>query len=180
MSKIYTGFGDNGKTRRLDGKIVKKNDPIIEVNGIIDECNSTIGIIRSINKNELLETILKKIQNKLFIAGAEVSSFNIDSTTKIKRNDIKEIEEIIDDIDLDLDKLSNFILPAGNLSSSHLHLARSVCRKIERSLIEINYDQHSKNYLLPFFNRLSDLFFVLARYANKIDKMKDEIWDNKN
>ncbi|MFL2859434.1 MAG: ATP:cob(I)alamin adenosyltransferase [Pontiellaceae bacterium] len=117
MVKIYTGFGDYGETRRYDGKTVKKNDPIIELNGIIDECNSVIGIARSFNKDNNLEKILKKIQNKLFTAGSEVSSFNSPSKITIKYDDILKIEEIIDNIDSELDKLKNFILPSGNLLS---------------------------------------------------------------
>lgn len=180
MSKIYTGFGDNGKTRRLDGATVPKNDPIIELNGIIDECNSIIGIVRGYNKENFLDEILKEIQNKLFIAGTEVSSLNSYSKFKIKNNDINRIERIIDDIESELEPLTNFILPSGSLLSTHLHLARTVCRKIERKLIKANNNQNSKNFLFPFFNRLSDLFFVLSRYANKIDNKKDEIWNNKN
>ena len=178
MVKIYTRFGDHGETRRYDGKTVKKNDPIIELNGIIDECNSIIGIARSFNKDNNLEKILKKIQSKLFTAGSEVSSFNSPSKITIKYEDILQIEKIIDNIDSELDKLKNFILPSGNLLSSHLHLARSTCRKVERSLVKIDFDQNKKNYLIPYFNRLSDLFFVLARYANKINNNSDEIWNN--
>lgn len=177
MSKIYTRNGDQGKTTRLDGEIVYKNDVIISLNGLIDECNSIIGITRSSIENDKIDKILKKIQEKLFVAGLEVSSRGQYKKIKfICKKDVQEVEKIIDNIECDLKPLSNFILPSGGKSSAHLHYTRSMIRKLERKLLNLEYNWLSKSFLISYFNRLSDMFFVLARYESHINGHSDEIW----
>ena len=179
MPKIYTRTGDHGFTKRLDGEHVPKNDVIIELNGIIDECNSLLGIIRSHNNESNIEKILKKFQSELFIAGVEVSSNGkSNKITYLNLEHINQIEKNIDWIEEKLDPLTHFILPTGNIISSYLHYARAKSRSIERKISEIKLKWIKDSHLQAYFNRLSDVLFVMARYANKKDNIRDEIWSN--
>ncbi len=179
MPKIFTKTGDKGETGRLDGTRVPKNDPVIEVNGTIDECNSLIGVARSFVNDEPLDAILKDFQSQLIVAGAEVT--NAGSSTRvpiITEADIQSLEELIDELEKGLPKLTNFILPAGGKASAHLHLARTASRKVERRLVALRKTIEVNPVLLAYFNRLSDTLFVLARHAAKLSGNGDEVWLN--
>ncbi len=159
MGRIYTKTGDQGLTGRLDGTRVPKNDPLIEVNGAIDECNSTLGIARSFNGDERLDGILEQFQKTLLVVGSEPEN------TAISDADIRALENLIDELDAKLPPLTSFILPAGGKVSAHLHLARTLARKVERRLVALQETTATNPILLAYFNRLSDALFVLARRA---------------
>ena len=179
MPKIYTRTGDHGFTKRLDGEHVPKNDIIVELNGIIDELNCLLGIIRSYNKDLKIEKILKKFQSELFIVGVEVSSNGkSNKISYLNLEHINQIEKNIDWIEKKLDPLTHFILPAGNIISSYLHYARAKSRSIERKISEIKLKWIEDGHLQAYFNRLSDVLFVMARYVNKKNNVRDEIWNN--
>ncbi len=179
MSKIFTKTGDKGETGRFDGSRVPKDDPLIEVNGAIDECNSAIGLARAYVDDEVFSTILKKFQGQLLVAGSEVTNVgHNDRLPFISDDNITQMETLIDDIEEELEPLTSFILPAGGKASAHLHVARAASRKVERRLVTLRESMEVNSVLLAYFNRLSDTLFVLARYAAKLDGNDDEVWVN--
>lgn len=176
--KIYTKRGDSGKTSLFGGQRVAKNNLRIEAYGTIDELNSIAGQARSGKPHQKVASVLKTIQNQLFVLGADLAT-PPDSKTKIDRisaEDVKKTEEFIDELQEELPALKNFILPGGSPSAATIHVARTVCRRAERRCIEL----HSKDEISPeipqYLNRLSDLLFVLARYQNKKANISEEAW----
>ncbi|MCF7864818.1 MAG: cob(I)yrinic acid a,c-diamide adenosyltransferase [Kiritimatiellales bacterium] len=179
MVKIFTKTGDKGETGRFDGTRVPKNDPLIEVNGAIDECNSIIGIARSFNGDARLDGILKQFQTLLIVSGSEVTNVNRDDRLPfITEENIQALEDLIDELEAEIPPLRNFILPAGGTVSAHLHLARTASRKVERRLVTLQETVEINPTLLAYFNRLSDTLFVLARHAAHQDGGSDEVWKN--
>ncbi len=179
MVKIFTKTGDKGETGRFDGTRVPKNDPLIEVNGTIDECNSLMGVARSYNEDKRLDSILHNFQSLLIVAGSEVTNVEHDDRLPfITDGDIQSMEDLIDELEEELEPLTNFILPAGGKVSAHLHLARTASRKVERRLVTLCGTTEVNPVLLAYFNRLSDTLFVLARYAAKSSGNGDEVWVN--
>ncbi len=179
MPKIFTKTGDKGETGRFDGTRVPKNDPLIEVNGTIDECNSLIGLARSYVEDAQLDEVLRAFQSQLIIAGSEVTNVKHDKRLPfISEDDITAMEKLIDEIEELLPPLTNFILPAGGKASAHLHLARIASRKVERRLVDLRETTEVNPVLLAYFNRLSDTLFVLARHAARLSGHEDEIWTN--
>lgn len=196
--KIYTKRGDSGKTD-LFGMAKKINKSSIRVSayGEIDELNSVIGLIRatlttnkSKNKNPTLkknykniEKVLEKIQNDLFIIGTDLATPKINKKhnklSKIKKigtKDINKIEKTIDDCSKNLEPLKNFILPGGSILASLFHISRTICRRAERTTVELNEKEDINKNIIPYLNRLSDLLFVFARISNKLLKIKDIKW----
>ncbi len=179
MVKIFTKTGDKGETGRFDGARVPKNDPLIEVNGSIDECNSFIGVARSFTEDGRLDAILRGFQSLLIVCGAEVTNVKNDGRLPFVTNaDIQALEDLIDDLEEGLSPLTQFILPAGGKVSAHLHLARTASRKVERRLVALQETMEVNKTLLAYFNRLSDTLFVLARHAAHQDGGTDEVWVN--
>jgi len=179
MVKVFTKTGDKGQTGRFDGTRVPKNDPLIEVNGTIDECNSMIGVARSFNDDTRLDEILKHFQSLLIVSGSEVTNVESDERLPfITDADTKALEDLIDELEAEIPPLTQFILPAGGKASAYLHLARTASRKVERRLVTLQETVAVNKTLLAYFNRLSDTFFVLARYAAHMDGGADEVWTN--
>lgn len=179
MPKIFTKTGDKGETGRFDGSRVPKNDPQMEVQGSIDECNSALGLARAYIADEQLNSILKNFQSLLLVAGSEVTNIAGDERLPfITDGNIKALEELIDDVEEELTPLTNFILPAGGKAAGHLHIARAASRNVERRLVTLRGTADVNPVLLAYFNRLSDTLFVLARYASKLDGIADEVWVN--
>lgn len=176
--KIYTKSGDNGTTRLVDGSCVEKFNPRVEAYGSVDELNSVLGVIRSAlaekngNPQNMLSPLnqnLEKIQNHLFNAGSLLASEKKETFQKLPQitdAHISQLENWIDSATADLPPLTHFILPGGSPIASHLHVARTSCRRAERRAAEIHADQdHYKNVLI-YLNRLSDLLFTWARWVN--------------
>jgi cob(I)alamin adenosyltransferase len=186
--KIYTKTGDRGETSLFGGKRVSKNDPRIEAYGTVDELNSVIGIVRSVLSSHLgvpgskrsiksLDMILGKIQNSLFVLGADLAApGNIKSNAirRISSKDCIALEKLIDEIEVQLPTLKSFVIPGGSKEAALLHFARTVCRRAERHVVAIR--KETSEHTIIFLNRLSDLLFVLARYANIIAGVKDVPW----
>ncbi|MBP8975356.1 MAG: cob(I)yrinic acid a,c-diamide adenosyltransferase [Bacteroidetes bacterium] len=179
--KIYSKTGDNGDTSLFGGSRVPKYDIRIETLGAIDEFNAFIGIVISFHPPEKIGEILKQIQSDLFIASAELSSKEPNSKIpRLQEHQILALEKFIDSIDTLLPPLSSFIIPGGSIIAAHLHAARSICRRAERTLSLLASKESLNPLLLIYFNRCSDLLFVLARYANKIAKMPESEWHPSN
>jgi cob(I)alamin adenosyltransferase len=179
--KIYTKTGDDGTTGLFGGKRVKKDAALIEAYGTVDELNSMLGVVRSLNRNKELDQILAKLQTDLFVLSAELAASREEDGTRsiiprIGEEHVEVLEARIDEIETELSPLKNFLFPAGSVAASHLHLARAVCRRAERRTVKLARREAVGNFVVKYLNRLSDLLFVLARLANKIDGMKEEKW----
>jgi cob(I)alamin adenosyltransferase len=178
--KIYTGFGDKGRTRLFGGTVVDKDHLRIQVYGTLDELNSVIGLAISFEVDKALEKQLIEIQNDIFRISSILASPDEKSKKNLKQSvsqdDVNKIERWIDTLDEQLPVLKNFILPGGSKSASFLHLARTVCRRAERHLNTLSKTVNINGRIVIYINRLSDLFFVMARYANKEAHVEDVLW----
>ena len=179
--KIYTKTGDKGQTGLLGGVRVSKNDLRIEAYGTVDELNSFIGLALTEAKDNEVKKLLKKIQNTLFVLGSDLSTPDNEKNKshkvfRISKTNYEEIEKEIDKFDGGLDELRNFILPGGSKSAALLHICRTICRRAERHVVVLNNIVNLNSDIIILLNRLSDLFFVLARYENKISGIKDIEW----
>lgn len=174
--KIYTKIGDEGKTTFFGCGLVKKDDPRIEALGALDELNSVIGVTLCYVEDKELKTILKKIQNDLFQAGADLvgSALEKESIPRIKDVHIKEMEADIDQLEEKLGMPKKFILPGGTISSAFLHLCRSITRRAERSLVKAKDSININPEMMKYVNRLSDFLYVLARQANKESEVDEQ------
>ena len=173
LTKIYTRTGDKGKTGLADGSRVDKFNARIESLGNIDELNSIIGIILIEKLPADKKTILEKIQHDLFDIGGELSIPNHMVIDEVK---INFLENSLDEMNNDLPSLKEFILPGGCKASSFCHLARTVCRRVERNLFKLTQTEKVNESSLKYINRLSDFLFVLARFLNKTNEFSDVFW----
>lgn len=180
--KIYTKTGDKGDTGLIDGSRISKADLRIIAYGEVDEANSHIGlIISNIEKNSIFDDVKKillNVQQDLFVLGAELANPNTlkDDNMLVKREMISTIEKYIDNFEFELAPISNFILPGGSIESSLLHICRTVVRRAETSAVALAKEQKINQEILTYLNRISDLFFVLARVTNKRQKRNDIPW----
>ncbi len=174
LDKIYTRGGDKGLTSLGDGSRVQKSNIRIKAYGDIDEANSSIGVCIS-SSSKKIKDILLKIQNHLFDIGADLCfPEEWDRKVTITIEKINFLENEIDDINKNLEKLESFILPGGSQSSAFLHLSRSLVRRAERSIIELSDKERVNPDIIMYVNRLSDFLFVAARFENKKDG--DILW----
>ena len=176
LNKIYTKTGDKGSTSLGDGSRISKDALRVEAYGTIDEANSIIGIVRTFTKTSELITLdnfLGSIQNELFDLGAELSTPRSDklNSLSIVETQVYRIEEEIDQLNINLESLKSFVLPGGTPASSYLHQARTVIRRAERLMVSLSLTEKDavSEIALKYVNRLSDLCFVAARYANQTD-----------
>lgn len=177
--KIYTKTGDKGETSLFGGQRVWKDDLRIETYGTVDELNSFMGLTVTETQNKELEEVLKKIQNKLFTVGADLATPD-DKKIHIERvtqSFIEEAEKDIDYFSSKVPELREFILPGGTKVASLLHVCRTICRRAERNVIRLNKTVAINNNILVYLNRLSDLFFVLARFDNFVNGTPDIKWN---
>lgn len=180
--KIYTKTGDKGDTGLIDGSRISKSDLRIIAYGEVDEANSHIGlIISNIEKNSIFDDVKKillDVQQDLFVLGAELANPNTlkDDNMLVKREMISTIEKYIDNFESELAPISNFILPGGSIESSLIHICRTVVRRAETSAVALAKEQKINQEILTYLNRISDLFFVLARVTNKRQKRNDIPW----
>jgi len=181
--KIYTGFGDKGKTRLYGGEVVNKNHPRVEIYGTLDELNSWLGLIVSSENDNEVKEFLFKVQNDIFNISSIIATPDLKNQEKLRSKldefDCHSIEKFIDRINEKLNQLKNFILPGGCTLSSYYHISRTVCRRAERQMIKLVESNQINNDELIYLNRLSDLLFVLARNANKNESLDDVIWQSK-
>ena len=162
--KYYTGKGDKGETSTMKGR-VRKDDPIVEVIGELDELNSIIGVAIAFQKDKKVIKILKRIQDNLFTIGAQILS---DNSPKISEKHIRELENYADSFNIG--ELKKFILPGGSQTSSLLHYARAFTRSVERIMVKAGIDGNP----LAYINRLSSLLYVMSVYVAKKDRIKFE------
>jgi cob(I)alamin adenosyltransferase len=177
--KIYTKTGDKGTTGLYGGRRVSKDSPRISAYGDVDELNALLGVARSESRHEPIQKVLGEIQAHLFILGAELASPKPDNKIPVvTASHIDGLERQIDVITESLSPMKNFILPGGSKASAYLHLARTVCRRAERSVVHLSgLNQESvSDWVIVYLNRLSDFLFVLARLANQLENIPDIPW----
>ena len=178
-NKIYTKGGDKGETSLLGGTRVSKSHERVEAYGNLDELNSFIGLIRDQDINPHYRDVLGRIQEVLFISEALVARDPETETRELpvfREHDIHILEKEIDTMNDELPELRNFILPGGHTIVSYCHIARTVCRRAERSLISLNSNNQVDEIIIRFVNRLSDYLFVLARKTGKDLGKEERLW----
>ncbi|MDX9909702.1 MAG: cob(I)yrinic acid a,c-diamide adenosyltransferase [Mariniphaga sp.] len=180
MGKIYTKTGDDGTTGLVGGTRVKKFDARLEAYGTIDELNAAVGVIRSCDIPDTISSVLIEIQNRLFNIGSRLASDKkgdkITEKLSITEAHIAFLEKAIDEMDKDLPKLRQFILPGGDLASAYCHVARTVCRRAERRILAFADRGTIQPEIVKYINRLSDFLFVLARKMAAISGVHEEPW----
>lgn len=177
-NKVYTKKGDDGSTSLLSGRRISKMTSEIKAVGALDELNSFIGLLRSeLNHSE---ASFEMIQWNLFNAGSIIINDTDTKLLEITQEDSKILEDWMDRMNEELPVLKNFILPKGNRAVSLAHVCRTVCRRAEITVLEcIVLDNYMKlNPITIYLNRLSDFFFVMARYISHKDNIEETIWKN--
>ncbi|MEJ6680915.1 MAG: cob(I)yrinic acid a,c-diamide adenosyltransferase [Flavobacteriales bacterium] len=168
--KIYTKTGDKGTTSLLSGRRVNKNNIRIEAYGTVDELNSWIGVIRD-HSHERYHKNLITIQNELFTIGSQLAN-DPEKTASFKLPDINSesvlrLEQLMDELNVDLPEMKNFVLPGGHELVSFIHVARCVCRRAERRVVDLMENQGVEELIIKYINRLSDYLFVLSRACSQ-------------
>jgi cob(I)alamin adenosyltransferase len=187
ITRVYTRSGDQGDTGLVGGKRVPKDSLRIETYGTIDELNSIVGLARAFNNEvahttarDRLEEILKRLQNELFDLGSELATppeaFH-PGMFRVAAEDVQALERLMDDCQRDLDPLNSFVLPGGGTVSGFLHQSRTVCRRAERLVLRLGREEDIGSWPLRYLNRLSDLFFVLARWIGKHSGEAEYLWE---
>jgi cob(I)alamin adenosyltransferase len=187
ITRVYTRTGDHGETALVGGKRVAKDSPRIEAYGTIDELNSIVGLARAFNDEKVntsdahrfLDMVLRQIQDELFDLGSELATpadFFQEGMYRVGETEVKKIEQIIDGCQKELAPLKSFILPGGGKIGAYLHQCRTVCRRAERDILRLSRVESINDNVLKYVNRLSDLFFVLARWIGKQTGEGEYLW----
>ena len=175
IDKVYTRGGDKGKTSLGDGSRVPKTDKVIIALANIEELNANLGLVICKLPTEYKKIFLK-IQNDLFDLGADIiTPITKKNSLRINKSYISNLENQIDIILSKLPALKSFILPGGTEISSRIHISRTVCRRCEIAILELNKKKAVNSEILKYINRLSDFLFVVARNIN-IEKNKEVLW----
>ena len=175
--KIYTKTGDDGTTGLIGNKRVKKSNLRIATYGQVDELNAAIGIILSSKIGKDIRDLLIRIQNDLFVVGADLANPNLDNkSNRVTSEMVLFLEKEIDRLEENLPPITFFILPGGDMIASQVHLARAICRRTEIDVVKLSEVDKINNECLVYMNRLSDLLFVVARTINKRKKISDVAW----
>ena len=177
LNKIYTKTGDNGDTALGDGQRVLKNSLRVSAYGNVDELNASIGVI-TLYATKDLKRKLKNIQNDLFDLGADLCvpiSKESGQRLRVSKNQVKTIEAEIDEMNNVLEPLNSFVLPGGCKSATFLHLARTICRRAERSVVSLRSKEKINDNALVYLNRLSDWLFVASRVENQ-ENSTEVLW----
>ena len=180
--KIYTRTGDQGDTGLFGGGRVAKSHPRVAAYGDVDELNSLLGVVRATPPVGPFEPLLESIQRDLFSIGGQLATPDPAAVAKalakakLSGERVSEFERLIDEADAELPPLRAFILPAGTTKAATLHLARTVCRRAERSVVALAQESPVPELFVAYLNRLSDLLFTLARLTNHRDGVGDVTW----
>ncbi|MFW5431441.1 MAG: cob(I)yrinic acid a,c-diamide adenosyltransferase [Methylophilaceae bacterium] len=175
LSKIYTRTGDDGTTGLGDGSRVAKDSLRINAIGDVDELNTVIGILLTEPVSDSIRTCLTKVQHDLFNIGGEICMPDYEL---IKVEHISALENQLDTFNETLTPLKEFILPGGSRAAAYCHLARTVCRRAERTMYTLNNEEKLTEASMQYINRLSDLLFVLCRILNQDAGVSDVLWNN--
>jgi cob(I)alamin adenosyltransferase len=177
LSKIYTRTGDDGTTGLGDGSRVDKDSLRVEAYGTVDEANSAIGVILAVETVPgEVRRCLTIVQHDLFDLGGELC---IPGHKAIEADFIDRLEAELDQFNVDLPPLKDFILPGGGEAAAACHLARTIVRRAERRVNSLRRKEEVREEVLKYLNRLSDLLFVIARILSRAESGQEVIWDRK-
>lgn len=179
--KIYTKKGDQGETGLFRGGRVDKDSIRVSAYGTVDELNCHIGWVRTSGLNTRVENLLDRVQNDLFVVGADLAApidavEEGDKVTRLQSESQVFMELAIDEMEAELEPLRQFIIPGGTSHSAGLHIARAICRRAERAVVKLARAESVNKAILVYLNRLSDMLFVMARYQNKTAGVSDINW----
>ncbi|HET7041775.1 MAG TPA: cob(I)yrinic acid a,c-diamide adenosyltransferase [Gemmatimonadales bacterium] len=180
--KIYTKTGDAGDTGLFGGGRVPKDHLRVQAYGDVDELNSVLGVVRATAPTPLFDPLIESIQRDLFSLGGHLATPHPEKVRKaLEKAELSEarvtlFEKTIDEADAELPPLKAFVLPAGTPKAAALHLARTTCRRAERSIVALARAEEVPPLFLAYVNRLSDLLFTLARLANHREGKGDVTW----
>jgi len=180
--KIYTKTGDTGDTGLFGGGRVAKDHPRVAAYGDVDELNSSLGVVRATAPRPFFDALLESVQRDLFAIGGHLATPDPARVAKalekaeLSQERVEAFERLMDDADQELPPLRAFVLPAGTPKAASLHLARTVCRRAERSVVRLSHEAEVPELFIVYLNRLSDLLFTLARLANHRDGAGDVTW----
>lgn len=180
--KIYTRTGDQGDTGLFGRGRVPKDHPRVAAYGEVDELNSALGVVRATEPAGFYDPLFESIQRDLFAIGGQLAAPDPEPVAKalakanLPGERVVALERIIDEADQELPALKAFVLPAGTPKAAALHLARTVCRRAERSLVHLARESQVPPSFIVYLNRLSDLLFTLARLANHRNGRGDVTW----
>lgn len=188
ITRVYTRTGDKGLTALVGGKRVPKDSPRIVAYGTIDELNSIVGLARVFNEERLaegehhrwLDGVLRRIQDQLFDLGSELATPEdavYEGMYRVGEAEVKGLEQLIDHCQKDLEPLKSFVLPGGGRIGAFLHQCRTVCRRAEREVLALSRVEPIGEWPLKYVNRLSDFFFVLARWVGKHLGEREYLWE---
>jgi cob(I)alamin adenosyltransferase len=179
--KIYTRTGDKGDTGLIGSRRVPKSHPRVAAYGDVDELCALIGVVRAAAGDQALDALLHDVQRQLFAVGAQLADPRAAIGSKrakaaVAADHVRRLEQAIDARQAELPPLAAFILPGGSNVGALLHLARTVCRRAERSAVALARRQRVDPLVLTYLNRLSDLLFVLARHENHRRSKPEHQW----
>ncbi|MBM4162431.1 MAG: cob(I)yrinic acid a,c-diamide adenosyltransferase [Ignavibacteria bacterium] len=177
--KIYTKTGDTGETSLFGGDRVPKDALRIEAYGTVDELNSALGVARSLKPRPEIDEIVAQLQEDLFILGADLATPLAKESPDVPRIQLlhaERLEKRIDSLESKLPALKTFVLPGGSPVAAALHAARALCRRAERLVVKLSHEQNIGSPPLVYLNRLSDLLFLLARFANRLEGVQETAW----
>ena len=179
---IYTKTGDSGHTGLFGGGRVPKDHPRVAAYGDVDELNSTLGVARATAPVQFFDALLESVQRDLFAIGGHLATPDPAKVARalekaeLSEARVRAFEELMDTADAELPPLRAFVLPAGTPKAAALHLARTACRRAERSVVHLSHESEVPLLFIVYLNRLSDLLFTLARVANHRDGAGDVTW----
>jgi cob(I)alamin adenosyltransferase len=181
LNRIYTRQGDAGQTSLGNGEQVPKTHPRIIAYGGTDELNAVLGLVIAQGLPELWTGRLRSVQNDLFDLSADLCIPETDelqeiTPLRVSDSQVRTLEQWIDELNEALEPLTSFILPGGSLPSAGLHLARTVCRRVEIDVLRLHEQEPINPQVPAYLNRLSDLLFVLGRFCNDCGKA-DILWE---
>jgi cob(I)alamin adenosyltransferase len=177
--KVYTRTGDDGTTGLGSGKRIPKDALRLDAYGSVDELNSVLGVAIAVGLTGPLSSLLLRIQQELFVLGADLSVPEEDKkerSLRLSEELVARLESEIDELSEPLSPLANFILPGGSAGAAHLHVARTVCRRAERLAVSLAREEEVNGVCVHYLNRLSDALFVMARYENHGRGVEDVLW----
>ena len=188
ITRVYTRTGDDGTTALVGGTRVPKDSRRIAAYGTIDELNASLGLARVFNEERLaegeghqwLDDVLRRLQNELFDLGSELATPEdavYEGMFRFSEQEVKALERLMDQCQKELEPLKSFILPGGGRIGGFLHQCRTLCRRAEREILALSREEPINPCTLKYVNRLSDVFFVLARWVGKRLGEKEYLWE---
>ena len=175
LSKIYTRTGDDGSTGLGDGTRVGKDSARVDAYGTVDELNSALGVVLACEIPDAVRASLTRVQHELFNLGGELC---IPGMAMVHDADIERPEHELDAFNADLPVLKEFILPGGGIAAAHGHLARTIARRAERSVIHLSRTESVRGEAVRYLNRLSDLLFVISRVLARASEHGEVLWQH--